>query len=199
MSATAPSATAGTPSRRALGKVLHVAPAHPKWSDAPIPRDVLEQLHALMSLGPAMVDASPTRVLFLNSGVAKARLAPLLPDRTRDEILAAPVCAVVGYDVDFAEQLVEFLPRSTAIRSCFDDPDVVRQVAARNGTVQGAYLIVAARSLGLEAAAFPDFDEAGVSFEFFRAPRVRANFLCSLGYPAEPQARHATGLPELEP
>jgi 3-hydroxypropanoate dehydrogenase len=176
----------GTASRRALGKVLHTAPAHPKWSDAPIPRDVLEQLHALMCLGPTMVDASPTRVLFLNSGSAKARLAPLLPARIRGEVLAAPACAVVGYDVDFAEQLVKFLPRATAIRSCFDDPEVVRQTAARNGALQGAYLIVAARSLGLEAAAFPEFDEAEVSFEFFRAPRVRANFLCSLGYPAKP-------------
>ncbi len=176
------------PSRRALGKVLHTAPAHPVWSDAPIPRDVLEQLHALMSLGPTMVDASPTRVLFLNSASAKARLAPQLPERIRDEALAAPACAVVGYDVDFAEQLVEFLPRATAVRSCFDDPEVVRQTAARNGALQGAYLIVAARSLGLEVAAFPEFDEAGVSFEFFRAPRVRANFLCSLGYPADAPA-----------
>jgi 3-hydroxypropanoate dehydrogenase len=183
----APQPVAATaPSRRALGKVLHTAPTHPVWSDAPVLRDILEQLHALMSLGPTMVDASPTRVLFLSSGMAKARLAPLLPDRTRAEVLAAPVCAVVGYDVDFAEQLVEFLPRATADRSCFDNPEVVRQTAARNGALQGAYLIVAARSLGLEAAAFPEFDEAGVSFEFFRAPRVRANFLCSLGYADEP-------------
>ncbi|THD81677.1 MAG: malonic semialdehyde reductase [Phenylobacterium sp.] len=184
MSAALQPAAAGTPTRRSLGKVLHAAPSHPVWSDTPIPRDVLEQLHALMSLGPTMVDASPTRVLFLNSGSAKARLAPLVPDRARDEVLAAPACAVVGYDVDFAEQLVEFLPRTTAVRSCFEDPEIVRQTAARNGALQGAYLIVAARSLGLEAAAVPEFDEAGVSFEFFRGPRIRANFLCSLGYPA---------------
>jgi 3-hydroxypropanoate dehydrogenase len=177
--------------------VLHAAPARPVWSDAPISRDVLEQVHALMSLGPTMVDASPTRVLFLNSRLAKARLAPLLPERARDEVLAAPAYAIVGYDVDFAEQLVEFLPRVTSVRSCFDDPEIVRQTAARNGALQGAYLIVAARSLGLEAAALPEFDEAGVSFEFFHAPRVRANFLCSLGYPAEPASRRASNRSEL--
>ncbi|THD54144.1 malonic semialdehyde reductase [Phenylobacterium sp.] len=191
MSAAPQPVAVGTPSRRALGKVLHSAPVRPVWSDIPISRDVLEQLHALMSLGPTLVDASPTRVLFLNSGSAKARLAPLLPERHRADALAAPACAIVGYDVDFAEQLVEFLPRATAARSCFDDPEVVRQTAARNGALQGAYLIVAARSLDLEAAAFPEFDEAGVSFEFFRTPRVRANFLCSLGYPAR-----APGFPQ---
>ena len=168
-----------------LGQVLRAAPRHPAWAPTPISHDTLEQLHALMSVGPSMIDASPTQVLFLNSPRAKYRLAPHLTPATRDEALAAPACALVGYDVDFAEQLVEFLPHVAGAPSCFDRPEVVRQKAVRNGALQGAYLIVAARALGLEAAAIPDFDAAGVSFEFFRAPRVRATFLCSLGYPAE--------------
>ncbi len=170
---------------RALGQVLHAAPRHPAWAPTPISRDTLEQLHALMSVGPSMIDASPTQVLFLNSVQAKTRLAPHLAPATRGEAVAAPACAVIGYDVDFAEQLVEFLPHVAGAPSCFDRPEVVRQTATRNGTLQGAYLIVAARALGLEAAAIPDFDAAGVSFEFFRAPRVKATFLCTLGYPAE--------------
>ena len=154
-------------SRRALGKVLHSAPAHPAWSHDPILRDTLEQLHALMGLGPTMIDASPTRVLFLTSSAAKARLSPHLPDRTRGEVLAAPACAIVGYDVDFAEQLVEFLPRAPAVRSCFDDPEVVRLTATRNGALQGAYLIVAARSLGLGSRGLSGvLMRTGVPFEF---------------------------------
>jgi 3-hydroxypropanoate dehydrogenase len=177
-------AEAGSPART-LGQVLHAARPHRAWAPKPVSRDILEQLHALLSVGPSMIDASPTQVLFLTSSQAKDRLADHLVSASRDAALAAPACAIVGYDVDFAEQLVEFLPHAAGAPSCFDRPEVVRQTAIRNGTLQGAYLIVAARSLGLEAAAIPDFDAAGVSFEFFRAPRVRATFLCSLGYPAD--------------
>jgi 3-hydroxypropanoate dehydrogenase len=176
------------PALRSLGQVPHATRQHPAWAPTPVSRDTLEQLHALMSVGPSMVDASPTQVLFLASETAKARLAPHLGAAVRDEALAAPACAVIGYDVAFAEQLVEFLPHVTGAPSCFERPEIVRQTAVRNGTLQGAYLIVAARALGLEAAAIPDFQAEGVSAEFFRGARVKATFLCTLGYPAEPSA-----------
>ncbi|THD58953.1 hypothetical protein [Phenylobacterium sp.] len=174
-----------TPSRQALRKVLHAAPAHPAWSPRPIPHDVIEQLHALLALGPSLVDASPTRVLFIASDGGKRRLSPYLGDAVREEALAAPACALIGYDVDFAEQLVEFLPRAAAGRSCLENPEVVHEMASRNGMLQGAYLIVAARALGLEVSVLFEFDVTGASFEFFRGQRVRANFLCALGYPAD--------------
>jgi 3-hydroxypropanoate dehydrogenase len=170
------------PHLRALGQMLRTPRARLAWAPTPISRDTLEQLHALMSVGPSMVDASPTQVLFLTSERAKDRLAPHLGEAVRDEALSAPACAVVGYDVDFAEQLVEFLPHVAGAPSCFDRPEVVRQTAVRNGSLQGAYLIVAARALGLEAAAVDDFDADGVSVEFFRMSRIRAIFLCTLGY-----------------
>jgi 3-hydroxypropanoate dehydrogenase len=184
------------PRPRSLRQVLHATPAHPVWAPTPISRDVLEQLHALLSVGPSMVDASPTQVLFLTSERAKDRLAPHLGAAARREALAAPACAVIGYDLEFAEQLVEFLPHVTGAPSCFERPEVVRQTAARNGGLQGAYLIVAARALGLEAAAIHDFHAEGVSVEFFRGARVKATFLCSLGYPAgtsRPPRRRETG------
>jgi 3-hydroxypropanoate dehydrogenase len=176
------------PAPRSLGQVLHATRAHPAWAPTPVSRDTLEQLHALMSVGPSMVDASPTQVLFLTSERAKDRLSPHLGAGVRGEALAAPACAVIGYDVDFAEQLVEFLPHVSGAPSCFDRPEVVRQTAVRNGTLQGAYLIVAARALGLEATAIDDFETEGVSVEFFRGGRVKATFLCNLGYPAEASA-----------
>lgn len=164
-------------------RVLYAARRRPRWAPLPVPRDRLDELHALLSLGPSLVDGSPTRVLFLASGSAKDRLLPHLPAAARPYALSAPVCAVIGYDIDIAEQLVEFLPRPTRGPSCLDRPEVVRQTAVRHGGLQGAYLIVAARALGLEGAAIPDFDAAGVSLEFFRGARVRATFLCGLGYP----------------
>jgi 3-hydroxypropanoate dehydrogenase len=173
------------PAARALGQVLHATRSHLAWAPTPISRDTLEQLHALMSVGPSMVDASPTQVLFLASETAKARLASHLGGAVRNEALAAPACAVIGYDVEFAEQLVEFLPHVAGAPSCFDRPEIVRQTAVRNGTLQGAYLIVAARALGLEAAAIHDFHAEGVSAEFFRGARVKATFIGALGYPAE--------------
>jgi 3-hydroxypropanoate dehydrogenase len=127
-----------------------------------------------------MVDASPTQVLFLTSREAKARLAPYLG---RGAGAKTPAFGIVGYDVDFAEQLVDFLPHVAGAPSCFDRPEVVRQTAIRNGTLQGAYLIVAARTLGLEASPLTDFDPQAVSSEFFRGGRVRATFVCGLGFP----------------
>ena len=176
------------PQRRAeappLGQILHATRARPRWAETPIPRDTLEQLHALLSVGPSMVDASPTQVLFLTSRDAKARLAPHLGRGAAAETLLAPAFAIVGYDVDFAEQLVDFLPHVAGAPSCFDRPEIVRQTAVRNGTLQGAYLIVAARTLGLEASPLPDFDRQEVSSEFFRGGRVQATFVCGLGFPA---------------
>ncbi|HEX2818519.1 MAG TPA: nitroreductase family protein [Phenylobacterium sp.] len=172
------------PGDPALARVLYPAHRELRFAPTPVSRDALEQLHALMSVGPSMVDASPTQVLFLTSGRAKDRLAPHLGPAFHGEVLAAPAIAVVGYDVDFAEQLVEFLPHVAGAPSCFDRPEVVRQTAVRNGGLQGAYLILAARTLGLEGVEICDVDAAGVSLEFFRGARIRAIFLCALGYPA---------------
>lgn len=166
-----------------LNQMLHPARRRAAWASRPVPRARLEELHTLMSLGPAMVDASPTRVLFLSSDKARARLAAFLPEDARVEAALAPACALLGYDVDFAEQLAEFLPCAPAATGV-DPNGAARQTAIRNGALQGAYLIVAARAIGLEASVIPDFDTAGVSFEFFRRMRVRATFLCALGYPA---------------
>jgi 3-hydroxypropanoate dehydrogenase len=155
------------------------------WSPQPVSRETLDELHALMSLGPALLDASPTRALFLTSSGAKARLAPYIAEAERSDVLAAPVCGVVGYDTAFAEQLAEFLPKGPGQ---LDDSEAAHRIALGNGALQGAYLVVAARSLGLEAVAISEFDVGGVSSEFFRNPRIRATFLCRLGYAAAPPA-----------
>ena len=171
-----------------LDRLLTGAEAGPEargFAARPIGRDVLEELHALMALGPGQADASPTRVLFLSSPAAKARLAAHLAPAERAAAEAAPACAVVGYDREFAEHLVEFaggggLPGG----SCFDRPQTVREAARRNGVLQGAYLAVAARALGLEAAFVARFDRTGVATEFFRGAPISPLFVARLGYPA---------------
>jgi 3-hydroxypropanoate dehydrogenase len=159
----------------------------PAWAPRAISRDLLEEVHALMSLGPAQVDASPTRVLFLTTEHAKARLEAHLPIEAYLQARAAPAVAIVGYDVDFAEQLVEFIPHVSGLPSCFDQPDAARRTAMRNRDLQAMYLFIAAQAVGLCRAPIPDFDAAGVSREFFPRQRLTVVHLCSLGFASQPQ------------
>ena len=168
-----------------LGEVLYPARSRPAWSDSPVPKARLDELHALMSLGPSMVDSSPTRLLFLTSRMAKARLIPFLGEAFREDAATAPLCGLIGYDLGFAAQMAEFLPHHPSA-NWLEGPDAARQTALGNGMLQGAYLIVAARTLGLEAAAIPDFDVDGVTMEFFHTRRMQATFLCAIGVPADP-------------
>jgi 3-hydroxypropanoate dehydrogenase len=144
--------------------------------------DTLEELHTLMALGPAMAEASPARVLFLSSEAAKARLAASLAPADRDPARLAPACAILAYDRAFAEQLIDFLPGRRPQGSCFDRPGAAAAAARRNGMLQGAYLAVAARALGLEAAFVRNFDRAGVAADFFRGQDAAPLFVARLGY-----------------
>jgi 3-hydroxypropanoate dehydrogenase len=171
-----------------LREMLYPATARPAWSETPVPKARLDELHALMSLGPSMVDASPTRLLFLTSRTAKARLAPFIGEEYRVEVETAPLCGLIGYDLGFAAQIAEYLPHPPSA-AWLEAPDAARQTALGNGVLQGAYLIVAARTLGLETSAIPDYDADGLTMEFFHTRRMRATFLCAIGYPAEPPAQ----------
>ena len=154
----------------------------PVFAPAPVPADVLEELHTLMGLGPGLADCSPARVLFAVSEAAKARLVRHLAPTDRDACSLASACAIVGYDREFAEQLIEFMPSRRASGSSFDRPGAAAAAAVRNGVLQGAYLVVAARSLGLEVAFVRNFDRTGVAAEFFRALPVAPIFVARLGY-----------------
>ncbi len=144
--------------------------------------DTLEELHTLMGLGPALSDASPARVLFLVSEGAKARLARALAPADRAAAQLAPACAIIAYDRAFAEQLIDFMPGRRDAGSCFDHPGVTAAAARRNGVLQGAYLAVAARALGLEVAFVRNFDRTGVAAEFFRGAGLAPIFVARLGY-----------------
>ena len=168
--------------RPSLAGLLKGLAEDPSFAPRTIAADTLEELHTLMGLGPAQADCSPARVLFAISEAAKAQLARHLAPADRDAARLAPACAIIGYDRDFAEQLIEFMPSRRSGGSCFDRPGATAAAAVRNGVLQGAYLAVAARAVGLEAAFVRNFDRTGVAAEFFPRLAVTPIYVARLGY-----------------
>ena len=169
--------------RPSLESLLSGLAEAPSFASRPVPADALEEVHTLMGLGPGLADCSPTRMLFLTSEAAKARLARSLAPSDRDAALLAPACAIVAYDRQFAEQLIEFMPSRRGASSCFDRPGATAAAAVRNSVLQAAYLTVAARSVGLEVGFMRNFDRTGLAAEFFRGA-FTAIYVARLGYPA---------------
>jgi 3-hydroxypropanoate dehydrogenase len=142
----------------------------------------LRELYDLLKWGPTSANMSPARLIFVKSPEAKARLAPVLDAGNRDKTLAAPVTVIVGYDMAFYEKLPVLFPHTDA-RSWFaGKPEAVLEtVALRNSSLQGAYLILAARSLGLDTGPMSGFDNAKLDEAFFAGTAIRSNFLVNLG------------------
>ena len=142
----------------------------------------LQRLYDLLKWGPTAANAGPARFVFVKSPAAKARLAPALDPGNRDKTLAAPVTVIVGYDMAFYEKLPVLFPHTDA-RSWFaGKPEpVLETVAMRNGSLQGAYLILAARALGLDCGPMSGFNTALLDEAFFAGTSIRSNFLVNLG------------------
>ncbi len=120
--------------------------------------------------------------MFVKSADAKARLKPFLSSGNLEKTMAAPVTAIIGYDLEFYDELPRLFPHTDAKSWFTGKPEHVVETAFRNGSLQGAYLILAARALGLDAGPMSGFDQAGVTAEFFAGTPHKANFLCNLGY-----------------
>ncbi len=165
-----------------LSQLFLSARTHNVWLEKPVPDEVLIQIIDLMKMGPTSANCSPARILFVRSEAAKARLKPFLSEGNRDKTMKAPVTAIIGYDLKFYELLPRLFPHTDA-RSWFaGKPEHIQETAFRNGTLQGAYLILAARALGLDCGPMSGFNQAGVTQEFFAGTDIKANFLCNLGY-----------------
>jgi 3-hydroxypropanoate dehydrogenase len=135
-----------------------------------------------MKMAPTSANCSPARIVFVRSRAAKERLKPALGAGNLDKTMAAPVTAIIGYDLQFAEHMPRLFPHNLDAKNWFSDPKVAEVVAFRNGTLQGAYFILAARAVGLDTGPMSGFDNARVDAEFFPDGRVRSNFLCNLGH-----------------
>ncbi|MCG6121665.1 MAG: malonic semialdehyde reductase [Microvirga sp.] len=180
-----PGTAAGAPlSDAALDQLFREARTLRRWRDSAVSPALLRALADLMKMGPTSANSSPARIVFVVSPEAKARLEPHLARGNVRQTTSAPVTAIIGYDLDFYEKY-EFLHPHDPVgpRSWVEDkPEAIERAALQNGTLQGAYLIMAARALGLDCGPMGGFDAKGVEEAFFPSGRIRANFLCNLGY-----------------
>lgn len=180
-----------------LDLLFREARTYSHWLDQPVSDETLRALYDLMKWGPTSMNCCPARILFLRTPEAKQRLLPALASGNIEKTMSAPVTAIIGYDLSFYDLLPELWPPNPAARNMFaDSPDLAETTAKRNGTLQGGYLILAARALGLDCGPMSGFDNAKVDAAFFEADtelnpdqqefftvgRIRSNFLCNLGY-----------------
>ncbi|WP_420430321.1 malonic semialdehyde reductase [Hyphobacterium sp.] len=168
----------------ALDQLFREARTHYAWTDKPVPDETLEALYDLVKMGPTSMNNSPARFVFLSSEAAKARLRPYLMDGNVEKTMTAPVTVIVAWDTEFYENMPKLFPHFDGARDMMKN--AAEDHGIRNGTLQGAYLILAARSLGLDTGPMSGFSIEGVDKEFFKSDPARSswttNFLVNLGY-----------------
>jgi 3-hydroxypropanoate dehydrogenase len=181
----------------ALDTLFREARTHATWQPKPVTDQTLRDLYDVLKWAPTSANAAPARFAFLRSKEAKERLRPALAPLNVEKAMTAPVTVIVGYDMKFYEQLPKLFPHNPGMKQLFEgNPELVEATAKRNSSLQGAYLIMAARALGLDCGPMSGFDQAKVDEEFFAAGKpcfgcdqeffpeghVKSNFLCNLGY-----------------
>ena len=165
-----------------LDILFRTAQTHNAWRPEPVSDVLLQAVYDLMKWGPTSANCCPARFVFLKSRESKERLKPHLDKGNMEKTMLAPVTAVIAYDLKFYDKLPQLFPHADA-RSWFaGNEKKIAETAFRNGTLQGAYFMLAARSLGLDCGPMSGFDKAGVKQEFFPDDDVEVNFLCNLGY-----------------
>ena len=165
-----------------LDLIFRKGRTHSVWLDKPIEDNLLRQVYDLAKMGPTSANCCPMRVTFVKSLEAKEKLKPHLDKGNVAKTMAAPVTAIIAYDLEFYEQLPKLFPHTDARSWFVGKPSYIQNTAFRNGTLQGAYFILAARSLGLDCGPMSGFDNDAVDRTFFADTSIRSNFLCNLGY-----------------
>lgn len=166
-----------------LDLLFRKARTHSVWQNKPVSDELLHEIYELMKFGPTSANMCPARIVFVKSPEGKAKLKPFLDAGNVDKTMAAPVTAIVGMDLHFFEQLPKLFPHADAKAWFKDLPEsVLESMALRNSSLQGAYLMLAARSLGLDCGPMSGFNNAKVDEAFFAGSKVKSNFLCNLGY-----------------
>jgi len=165
-----------------LDLIFRAARTHSNWLDGQVSDVLLEAVYDLAKMGPTSANCSPMRVVFVRSKEAKERLRPVLAEGNVEKTMAAPATAVIGHDMQFYEHLPKLFPHGEAQSWFVGNEALIAETAARNGTLAGAYFILAARALGLDCGPMSGFDNAMADAAFFPGGRVKSNFLCNLGY-----------------
>lgn len=167
---------------RALDLIFRNARTHNAWQKKEVPDSLLVEIVDLLKMGPTSANCSPARIVFVKTAEAKERLLPAMSEGNREKTRSAPVTAIIGYDLDFPEHLPKLFPHTDARAWFAGNPELIKTTAFRNGSLQGAYLMIAARGLGLDCGPMSGFDAAKVDEAFFAGSNVKTNFLCNLGY-----------------
>jgi 3-hydroxypropanoate dehydrogenase len=186
-----------TDSNPCIDKLFRDARTHGAWLGKAVSDETLRELYNALKWGPTSANASPARSVFIRTAKAKERLKPSLAPGNVDKTMAAPVTVIVAYDLQFYEKLPKLFPHNPGMRNLFAaNPALIEVTARRNSSLQGAYLMLAARALGVDCGPMSGFDNAkldeeffgagkeceGCEQEFFPAGHVKSNFLCNLGY-----------------
>ncbi|NKB21567.1 MAG: malonic semialdehyde reductase [Alphaproteobacteria bacterium] len=165
-----------------LDLMFREARTHNAWTDKPVTDEQLQKLYQLVINSPTSGNCLPSRFIFCRTPEAKARLTPCVAPGNATKIEAAPVCVIIGYDVSFWEHLHRLFPHKDMAANFKDNPAAAETGSFRNSTLQGAYLMIAARAMGLDIGAMSGFNNQAVDEEFFAGTNVKSNFLCNIGY-----------------
>lgn len=167
----------------AFDQLFLEAHTHNAWQDRAVSDELLHRLYDNLRMAPTSMNCSPARIVFVKTKAAKEKLSPALMEGNRAKTMAAPVTAIIGYDTRFFEQLPKLFPPIPSARDMFESNAALADITAfRNGTLQGAYLMLAARALGLDCGPMSGFDNAAMDELFFAGTNVKSNFICNLGY-----------------
>ncbi len=169
-------------SDEALDTLFREARSFNRWQEREVTDEQLHQIYELMKWGPTSANSCPARIVFVKSDEAKARLKPCLNEGNVEKSMTAPVVAIIGMDMEFYEKLPKLFPHADA-RSWFaGNEGKIAENAMRNSSLQGAYLMLAARALGLDCGPMSGFDPAKMDAAFFSGQQVKSNFICAVGY-----------------
>ena len=169
-------------SKEMLDLIYIKARTHSYWLNKAVPDELLHQAYDLAKMGPTSANTCPMRLLFIKTKEAKERLKPTLSPQNVDKTMSAPVTAIIAYDLEFYEKLSKLFPQADAKSWFVGQPEAIKASAFRNGSLQGAYFMLACRALGLDLGPMSGFDNAKVDTEFFAGSTYKSNYLCNIGY-----------------
>jgi 3-hydroxypropanoate dehydrogenase len=166
----------------ALDLIFREARTRNGWVEETLPESALREIYDLAKMGPTSANISPARFVWVTSKEGKEKLAALAMPGNDQKILKAPVTVIIGYDLDFPEHIPHLFPHNPGAKDWIGDPVFRESAGFRNGTLQGAYLMIAARALGYDCGPMSGFSNDGVDAAFFAGTRIKSNFICSIGH-----------------
>ncbi|MDI1297426.1 MAG: malonic semialdehyde reductase [bacterium] len=166
----------------ALERLFLTARSRNAWAKEDLPDSIWHSLYDLLKMGPTSANVSPARFLFCTSSAAKARVAQHMSATNAAKSLDAPAIVIIAQDLEFAQKIPQLFPHNPDAQYWFGDPKVKQDTAFRNATLQGAYLMIAARAIGLDCGPMSGYDQAALDADFFAGTAIQSNFLCALGH-----------------